>query len=447
MWALSYCNSPPSLAPLSTFNPTIKESPRVRYFYSFLLYLAMPFIFLKLWWRSRRLPAYKERWSERLGVYPFKLDQCIWVHTVSMGETIAAAPLIKNLIARYSAIPVLVTTMTPTGSEQVKKLFGDTVKHVYLPYDMPDAVTRFLDTMHPQVGVIMETEMWPNLLAACKQKQIPVCLVNARLSEKSAHGYGRIASITKEMLENISVIAAHGEKDAERFIQLGAAKEKVVVTGNIKFDLTLPDDLQAKSDVLREALGKDRFVWIAASTHEGEEEIILAAHKALRTKNPQALLILVPRHPDRFNAIASLSEQTFQTARRSSKQACLPETAVYLGDTMGELMVMYGAADVAFVGGSLIPRGGHNMLEPGALGKPILTGPHLFNFKEISELFVVANAMTLVKDADSLARELELLAGDVSKRSQVGERAKAVVSENRGALEKQLGVISRMMGA
>ena len=413
----------------------------MRYFYSFLLYLAMPFLLLRLWWKSRRLPAYRERMAERLGFYPIKLDRCIWVHAVSMGETIAAAPLIKNLITRYSSLQVLVTTMTPTGSEQVKKLFGDTVKHVYLPYDMPDAVARFLNAMHPVIGVIIETEMWPNLLAACQQKKIPVCLVNARLSEKSARGYSRIAPITREMLQHINVIAAHGEKDAERFIVLGAAKEKVLVTGNIKFDLSLPEDLEVKSDALREALGKNRFIWIAASTHEGEEDIILAAHEALRAKNPQALLVLVPRHPDRFDEIAKRCEQQFRTVRRSTNEACSPETAVYLGDTMGELLLMYGAADVAFVGGSLIPRGGHNMLEPGALGKPILTGPHLFNFKEISDMFKVANALLLVQDAASLTKELELLAQNVNERMEVGARAKAVVAANRGALGKQLEII------
>jgi 3-deoxy-D-manno-octulosonic-acid transferase len=413
----------------------------VRYFYSFLLYLAMPIILLRLWWKSRRLPAYKERIAERFGFYPLKLDRCIWVHAVSMGESIAAAPLIKKLIALYPSIPVLVTTMTPTGSDYVKKTFGDTVKHVYLPYDMPDAVGRFLDAMHPVIAVIIETEMWPNLLAACQQKNIPICLVNARLSEKSARGYQRIAAITREMLQDINVIAAHGEKDAARFIDLGAAKEKVLVTGNIKFDLNLPEDLQSRSDALRETLGKERFVWIAASTHEGEEDVVLAAHAALRAKHSDALLILVPRHPDRFDEIAKRSEQQFATVRRSTKEACTMETGVYLGDTMGELLLMYGAADVTFVGGSLIPRGGHNILEPGALGKPILSGPHLFNFKEISEMFSAANALLLVQDADSLSQQLERLAQDGNERADIGARAKAVVSANRGALAKQIEVI------
>jgi 3-deoxy-D-manno-octulosonic-acid transferase len=406
----------------------------------------MPYILLKLWWQSRRSPAYKERISERLGFYPIQLEKCIWVHAVSMGETIAAAPLIKNLIARYPSIPVLVTTMTPTGSLHAKKLFGDTIKHVYLPYDMPDAVKRFLNAMHPVIAVIIETELWPNLLSACKQKQIPVCLVNARLSEKSALGYQRIASLTREMLNHIDVIAAHGEKDAERFIALGALREKVQVTGNIKFDLNLPTELQAQSAELRALLGKDRFVWIAASTHEGEEEIILAAHQLLRATHSDALLILVPRHPDRFDTITKLSEQTFTTVRRSSLLACSPETAVYLGDTMGELLLMYGAADVAFVGGSLIPRGGHNILEPGALGKPLLSGPHLFNFKEISELFILAKALILVNDTAALTKQLQLLASDKPLRTEVGDHARIVVEKNRGALNKQMKVIEEVLG-
>ena len=417
----------------------------MRYFYSFLLYLVLPFLFIRLWWKSRRLPAYRERMTERLGFYPFKLEKCIWVHAVSMGETIAAAPLIKKIVSRYPAIPVLVTTMTPTGARQVKTSFGDTVNHAYIPYDFPDAVARFLKTMNPIICIIMETELWPNSVAACRKKQIPVCLVNARLSEKSAQGYERIAPLTRELLKNISVIAAHGEKDAARFIALGATSDQVLVTGSLKFDLTLPEDLMMKSAALREELGNDRFVWIAASTHEGEEDIILAAHKKIREKNPNALLILVPRHPERFDAIAKLCEQSFVTCRRSLKQVCAPEAAVYLGDTMGELMLMYGAADVAFVGGSFVPKGGHNMLEPGALGKPILSGPHLFNFKEISELFVFAHAMTIVHDAASLAEQIEQLIHDASERTQMGKRAKEVVEANRGALVKQLDVIDKVL--
>jgi 3-deoxy-D-manno-octulosonic-acid transferase len=417
----------------------------VRYIYSFLLYLAMPYLFLRLWWRSRRQPEYRQRLAERLGIYPVSLEKSIWVHAVSVGEALAAIPLIKALKARYPRSPILVTTMTPTGAARVVTAFNHDVTHAYLPYDFPGAVARFLANMNPRIAIIMETELWPNLLHTCHQKKIPVCLVNARLSEKSARGYQKIASLTREMLQNIDMIAAHGEPDAQRFLALGAPKDRVVVTGNIKFDLELPADLITRSEELREELGKDRFVWVAASTHEGEEEIILAAHKKLREVNPQALLILVPRHPDRFDAIAKLCEQSFVTARRSLRQPCTAETAVYLGDTMGELLMMYGACDVAFIGGSLIPRGGHNMLEAGALGKPILTGPHLFNFAEISELFITANAMTIVADADAITTQLIHLMQDANDRALMGERSLEVVRANRGALARQMEIIDSFL--
>ena len=250
------------------------------------------------------MPAYRQRLPERLGFYPFKFNRCIWIHAVSVGETIAALPLIKALQARYADLPILVTTMTPTGAARVKSALGDSVSHAYLAYDLPDAVARFLRAMHPVMGIIIETELWPNLLAACRSEKIPVCLVNARLSDKSARGYQRIASITRDMLHGLALIAANGKVDAERFIALGARPKRVVVTGNIKFDLELPANLSQRAAALRQGLGDKRFIWIAASTHAGEEEAVLAAHKKIRATRPDALLILVPRHPDRFDAVA-----------------------------------------------------------------------------------------------------------------------------------------------
>jgi len=417
----------------------------VRYLYTFLFYVALPFIFIRLGWRSIKQPAYRRRMGERLGFYPFQFDQCIWVHAVSVGETLAAIPLINALKSRFPDLQMMVTTMTPTGAERVKTAFGESVTHAYIPYDLPAAMQRFIRHFHPVICIIMETELWPNLLALCSKNTIPICLVNARLSEKSAHGYYRVASLTREMLRRINWIAAHGEVDANRFIALGAPKERMSVTGNIKFDIQLPADLAQKGAALRETLGKDRFIWIAASTHEGEEEIVLAAHKKIREINPQALLILVPRHPPRFDAIAKLSEQSFSTVRRSLQESCLSETAVYLGDTMGELLLMYSAADATFVAGSLIPRGGHNMLEPGALGKPIVTGPYLFNFAEISELFVSAHALAKVTDANSLAQQVIWLMQHPAEQAEMGARALQVVAENRGALAKQVELVSRVV--
>jgi 3-deoxy-D-manno-octulosonic-acid transferase len=429
----------------STWHPFLVIYGKImRFLYTLLLYIAMPFIFLRLLLRSRRLPAYRQRLAERLGFYPFKLDKCIWLHAVSVGETLAAIPLIKALKIKYPNIPLLVTTMTPTGSARVKAVFGDTVKHVYIPYDLPDAVSRFLNRMHPIAGVIIETELWPNLLAACHHKNIPVCLVNARLSAKSARGYQRIASLTKEIMQHLTHIAAHGQTDASRFYALGAAHDRVSVTGNIKFDLEIAANLDQEASALRQTLG-DRFIWIAASTHEGEEEIILAAHQEILVSNPHALLILVPRHPDRFEKIAALCRKSFATISRSSKQICDNTTKVYLGDTMGDLMLLYAASDVAFVGGSLIPSGGHNILEPAALAKPVISGPHDFNFAEIGELFYLQNAMIKVTDAVSLAQAVIQLMQNQDEQRVMGQRALQVMNANRGALAKQLALIENMI--
>lgn len=417
----------------------------MRYLYIFMGYLAIPFIFIRIFFRSFKAPAYRQRLGERLGFYPFKFDRCIWVHAVSVGETIAALPLIKALQARYPDLPMLVTTMTPTGAARVQSSLGDSVAHAYLAYDLPDAVSRFLKAAQPVIGIIIETELWPNLLAACHEKKIPVCLLNARLSEKSARGYQRIGSLTRDMLQNLAVIAANGNMDAERFIFLGAPAERVIVTGNIKFDLELPDDLISRASALRDVLGRERFIWIAASTHAGEEEIILAAHKKILEINPHALLIIVPRHPDRFDTVAKLCEQLFKTVRRSQQSACQPDVKVYVGDTMGELLLLYAVADVAFVGGSLIPRGGHNVLEPAVLAKPVLTGPHVFNFVEICDLLFAAKALIKVNDGDELATQLIAMLQHPESGVQMGQRARSVIDGNRGALKKQLELVSSLM--
>jgi 3-deoxy-D-manno-octulosonic-acid transferase len=424
----------------------LQEIDFVRYVYSYLFYLLLPFVFLRLLWKSRRLPAYRQRWGERLGFYPFRLQKSIWIHAVSMGETLAAVPLIKALKIRYPTYDFLVTNMTPTGAARVKAAFGESVKQAYIPYDLPAAVARFLQAMQPHISIIMETELWPNLLAQCAERAIPICLVNARLSARSARGYQRIAFFMRPMLNAISVIAAHGHADAERFIALGAAPERVIVTGSMKFDLEVPPDLVAKGQTLRAEWGSERLIWIAASTHEGEEAMLLAAHKIINEKYPQSLLILVPRHPERFDEVVKLSaQQGFNTIRRSENRPCTALTQVYVGDTMGELLLLYAAADIAFVGGSLIPRGGHNMLEPAVLGKPIVTGPHLFNFAEISELLASAQALTIVQDSASLVEQLTLLLQNPGLQQQMGERAFQVVAANRGALAKQIALVSELI--
>jgi 3-deoxy-D-manno-octulosonic-acid transferase len=417
----------------------------VRYLYIALLTMALPFILLRQWWRARHQPGAFARLGERIGRYPFKMEGAVWVHAVSVGEVIAAIPLIKALQAAYAGHPVVVTTMTTTGAARVKAAFGETVKHAYLPYDTPGAAHRFLAAIQPMLGVIMETEIWPNLLLACEQKSVPVCLVNARLSEKSAKGYARFGHLTRETLHRFAFIACAAESDAKRFIALGANPKRLSVSGNIKYDLVVSPNFIAEAIQWRDRGGKRSFVWVAASTHEGEETLILAAHQRLRAHYPDALLILVPRHPDRFSTVFAKAEAVFKTERRSLSAQCHRDSAVYLGDTMGELLFFYAVADVAFVGGSLIPRGGHNILEPAALAKPIISGPHVFNFETIVADFIEAKALSFVNHTDDLAETLITFAGHAEQRQQQGERAFQLMEAKRGVLQRQLGLIKQLV--
>lgn len=417
----------------------------LQYLYSFCLYLLLPILFLRLLWRSCGTPEYRQNWAERLGFCP-PLERCIWVHAVSVGETIAAIPLIKALKARYPHIPLLVTNMTPTGAARVQAVFGKEVFQAYIPYDFPDAVTRFLKRVNPQVAIIMETELWPNLFSACAKRDIPLIIANARLSEKSAKGYQLVGEFTKNMLAHVQCLASQGYADAERFAQLGLSKEKIHVTGNLKFDLDLPADLATKAHALKEQLGADRLMWVAASTHPTEEEIVLVAHKKILEKNPSALLILVPRHSNRFDSIAQLVEQHgLRLARRSLNETCIAETQVYLGDTMGELLTMYAVSDVAFVAGSFAQIGGHNMLEAAALSKPVVTGPHLHNFAEISQMMLVSNAMVTVQNGKELADVVSKLFADEMYRKSLGKNAFQVIEKNRGSLKKQIELIEKYL--
>lgn len=414
--------------------------------YTIFYTLALPFILLRLWIKSLRQPAYRERWRERLGTYPFQLEQCIWVHAVSVGETIAAVPLIKLITAAYPNMPIVVTTMTPTGAERVKAMLGESVIHAYFPYDLPLFMERFYAAAQPRVCIVMETEWWPNMLRVCTRHCTPICLMNARLSEQSARGYRKIASFAKQLLKHFCVIAAQSQAHASRFMQLGATSKQLRITGSIKFDIDLPTDLLAKSTSLRLQLGLNRPIWIAASTHEGEEQIILAAHQKICATIPNALLILVPRHPHRFQSVGKLSQSLFKTIMRSQSQPCTADTQVYIGDTMGELLTFYAVADVAFVAGSLAPVGGHNLLEPAALGKAIMSGPRLHNFEEISQLLIDADALNIVSDADQIAEQVIMLMQQPKLRDQQGMRALDVVEGNRGALRKQFELVCKVMG-
>ncbi|WP_040063798.1 lipid IV(A) 3-deoxy-D-manno-octulosonic acid transferase [Pseudomonas batumici] len=421
-----------------------------RTLYSLLFHLGLPLVALRLWLRARKAPAYARRVGERFGRGLSALRPGgIWVHAVSVGESIAAAPMIRALLAKYPQLPITITCMTPTGSERIKALFADEprIQHCYLPYDLPWAAARFLDAARPKLAVIMETELWPNHIHQCARRGIPVALANARLSARSARGYGRFARLTRPMLEEMSLIAVQTEAEAERFRQLGARPESVEVTGSIKFDLSIDPQLLVRAAELRgQWQAQERPVWIAASTHEGEDAVVLAAHRQLLSNYPNALLILVPRHPERFDSVFALcQEQGFSTVRRSSGAPVSAQTSVLLGDTMGELLFLYALADSAFVGGSLVPNGGHNLLEPAALCKPVLSGPHLFNFLEIAALMREAGALQEVEDAEGLAVAVQRLFELPRDAQKMGEAGLKVMRANQGALQRLLDGLGRLL--
>jgi 3-deoxy-D-manno-octulosonic-acid transferase len=419
-----------------------------RSLYTLLFHLGLPLVFARLLWRARQASAYAGRIAERFGFgLPPLRPHGLWVHAVSVGESIAAAPMIRELMARYPHLPMTVTCMTPTGSERIRALFGDQVQHCYLPYDLPWAMGRFLARLQPSLAVVVETELWPNLIHQCAQRRIPVALANGRLSERSARGYARFAKLTAPMLAEMDWLAVQTEVEAERFRRLGARPERVEVTGSIKFDLQIDPQLLARAAALRAEWGThQRPVWIAASTHAGEDEQLLVAHRQLLTEQPDALLILVPRHPERFSAMFELCRsQGFSTCRRSSGEPVSAATQVLLGDTMGELLFLYALADLAFVGGSLVPNGGHNLLEPAALGKPVLSGPHLFNFLEISQQLDAAGDLLRVEDGAQLASALARLFAEPATAAAMGEAGRAVLKANQGALERLLAGLQRLL--
>ena len=419
-----------------------------RFFYSLLFHLLLPLIAARLLWRAWRAPAYARRIGERFAIgLPAMRTGGIWLHAVSVGESIAAAPLVRQLQVRYPDWPITVTCMTPTGSERIRALFGDSVAHCYLPYDLPWAAARFLRHLQPRLAVIMETELWPNHIHQCARLGVPVALANARLSERSARGYARFARLTAPMLAQMNLIAVQTEAEAVRFRALGARAACVQVTGSIKFDLKIDEQLLADAAELRQQWGAgQRPVWIAASTHAGEDEIILAAHRQILIQHPDALLILVPRHPERFASVYDLCQREgFATRRRSLNEAVAVDSAVLLGDTMGELLFLYALSDVAFVGGSLVPNGGHNLLEPAALGKPVLSGPQVFNFLEIAAQLRAEGALTEVADAASLAEAVLRLWLQPALAQQMSSAGARVMRRNQGALQRLLDGLGELL--
>ena len=408
--------------------------------YKFLLYLLLPFTALKLLWRARKQAEYLQHWRERYGFYCTPINKpVIWLHCVSVGETRAATPLVKSLLKKYPNHQILLTHTTPTGRATSEQLFGDNVQRVYLPYDVPFAVHGFLKHFKPVIGVLMETELWFNLIAACKQHNISLLLVNARLSERSARGYAKLGKLARQGLQDLAEIAAQTQADAERFEQLGA--KQVSVAGNLKFEVIPPVDAVMQGQQLRTLLGNNRPIFLAASTREGEEAIILNAVVEI----PNLLTVIVPRHPQRFSEVeALLQARGIQYQKRSSLQQVVNnETQVILGNTMGELFTYYASADICLVGGSLLPYGGQNLIEAMRMGKPVLIGEHTYNFKEVSVLALTQEAALLVKDAAKIRQTIENLLENPEKQAEMGAAGLAICMASLGATEKTLSLIAK----
>jgi len=419
-----------------------------RFVYCVAHILAIPLIVLRLVWRARVNADYLDCLHQRFAFGVPRLDgrRPLWIHAVSVGEAQAAVPLARELMSRYPPHPVLFTTTTPTGRDRIRQVFADSVLHCYTPYDLPWVVSRFVKCIRPVVLVVMETELWPNLFAACEGNAVPVVLANVRLSARSTKGYRRIGALSKEMLARVQVAATQSQADATRLLSLGMDPERVQVTGSVKFDLNLPASLREQAQVLRRKLGIERSVFIAASTHDGEDAQVLQAFARVLQVIPRCLLVLVPRHPERFAETAALCRKRgFSTALRSKPVADLAAIDVYVGDSMGELPLLYAASDIAFVGGSLVPTGGHNMLEPAALGLPVLFGPYVFNFSEISRMLLEVGAAWQVDDARALGERAQALLEDANLRHNVGEAGRQFVSGNRGALSRLMILIDEQV--
>ncbi|NCT69135.1 MAG: 3-deoxy-D-manno-octulosonic acid transferase [Rhodanobacteraceae bacterium] len=418
-----------------------------RLIYTLTLYLLTPFVLYRLAARGFKYHGYFGRWRERFGFFddPHIRDS-IWIHAVSLGEVNAAVPLIEALMRRYRDSRFVITTVTPTGSERVQQLFGERVFHVYLPYDLTPAVKRFLDRVRPRLAVIMETEIWPNLFMTCAERGIAIVIANARLSQKSLRGYWPIQPLARRAVRCASFVAAQSSSDYERLRQLGADASRLAVVGNLKFDMAVPACARERGAAFRAAAGDARPVWIAASTHEGEELAVLKAHAAVLRRFPDALLLIAPRHPERFKPVAAACRAYgFRTSTRSEEGGATPACQCFVIDSMGELIQFYAAADVAFVGGSLVPVGGHNLLEPAALARPAIVGPQTFNFEEVTEDLIAAGAVLRIADGDALGPTVvRLLSRDVERRS-MGEAAHAVMERERGAVERTMTIVERVL--
>ncbi|MGE0357084.1 MAG: lipid IV(A) 3-deoxy-D-manno-octulosonic acid transferase [Burkholderiales bacterium] len=405
--------------------------------YGLVLWLALPFVLARLAWRARRQPGYLEHLGERFGAAPPAGEAPVfWVHAVSVGETRAAEPLVAALLRDHPGASVLLTHMTPTGRATGREVFGGRVRQAWLPWDHGLFVRRFLDRARPAFGILLETEIWPNLLAECHARAIPVFLVNARLSPRSAAGYARVPALAREALSHLAGVAAQTPEDAARLAALGA--REVAVTGNLKFDLAVPDDIGSRADAMRAWLGTGRRVWILGSTRDGEEAPLVAAIEAANPP-PDVLAVFVPRHPQRFEEVAALLAARGAPVARRSLPGPVPAGARYaLGDSMGEMLAYYAAGDVVLVGGSLAPHGGQNLIEPCAVGRPVIFGPHTFNFESAAEAALAEGAGLRARDAREAVAMAMALLDDPDRRAEMGRRAARFAAANRGALGRLL---------
>lgn len=421
--------------------------PAVYTLYVLLTRLALPFALAADAWQALRNPGQRGRVAQRLGfVTANPRPGCLWVHAVSVGEVQAAAALLNALRVRHPDLPITLTTVTPTGAERARALFGDSVHHCYLPFDTPGAMRRFLDRVQPRLAVILETEIWPVLYRELGRRNVPLVIGSARLSVRSVDRYRRVAALIRETLARDVVIGAQSGVDAERFLAIGAQAEHVHVTGNVKLDLRIPAAAIDAGHDFRRQYAAGRPVWIAGSTHEGEEEAALAAHATACVRHPDALLVLVPRHPQRFDAVrAKLRKRGVGFVQRSSGAPPAEDDRIFLLDTVGELQAFYAAADIAFVGGTLVPVGGHNLLEPALLGLPILAGPHTHNAPDIARLLADSGALTKVSNGDELARQVSGFLDDPPRAAAVGRRGRSAVEASRGAVDRLIALIEPLL--
>jgi 3-deoxy-D-manno-octulosonic-acid transferase len=421
----------------------------MRVIYVVLTYLLAPIVMAMEGWKSIWQPDYRGRLAQRLGFIDSQpTPGSLWLHAVSVGEVQAAAGLIRALRQRFPDVAVVVSTVTPTGAQRARALFGDSVRHCYLPYDLPGPVNRFLDRIQPRVAIILETEIWPTLYDALGRRRIPLVIASARLSIRSVDRYRRLTSLFRETLSHGVLIGAQTTSDAERFRAIGAAPERVEVTGNVKFDIEIPAATISAGREFRARCAAQRPTWIAGSTHEGEEDAALVAHNAVCERHPSALLILVPRHPQRFEAVrALLRRRGIRFSQRSSGAEPRETDTVFLVDTLGELQLFYAASDVAFVGGSLVPIGGHNLLEPAVLAVPMVSGPHTQNAQDVADLLEQCGALRLVNDAQELAQRVNDWFDHPDLARRDGARGLQTVAQSRGAVERLVAMIAPLLGA